>query len=137
MKQPVDHVQRPMLPWRDDAGTTECGLDASKVPTLSREEFLERMKDMGAQRAALFTCMTCTSTAKRWGSWEDDPRKAMEREINWETWTRRTDRGDRLRDELISIGELIERHRAEFDEIMARREWNAQKDARRARMEGE
>jgi hypothetical protein len=139
MKQPVDHILRPRLPWRppDEAPITECGYDALKVPTVTRATYFERLKEMGQQRCALFTCMTCADTARRWGTWEDDPRVALEREIVWEHggyWTRhRSDRGERLRDELTAIAQLIETHRAEFDgELLAiaeRRAWNAKKEA--------
>jgi len=132
MKEPVDHVLRPQLPWRQAAGITECGFDASKVRTISREEYFARYKDLGQQRCALLTCMTCSTTAQRWGTWEDDPRKAMEREIQWEAgW--RTDRGTRLRDELVAVAALVEAHREEFEahinQTEQRREWLAKKAA--------
>jgi hypothetical protein len=133
VKEPVDHVLRPQLPWRNDAGITECGYDASKVKALTRAEFFERLKEFGQQRTAMLTCMTCSDTARRWGTWEDDPRKALEREIQWETSWRRDDRGVRLRDELLAIAELVERHRDEFDACInlteQRRSWNDKKAA--------
>lgn len=138
MKEPVDHIQRPALPWRRaDSAITECGYDASKVKTLTRAEFFQREKDLGKQRTAMMTCMTCADTARRWGSWEDDPRLAMGREVNWERgesyWRARTDRGQLLKDELTAIAALIEAHREEFDGILAtnaqRQEWLAKKAA--------
>ena len=137
MKDPVDHVIRPQLPWRTDAGITECGLNASKVSTLTREQYFQRLKDMGQQRSALLTCMTCADTATRWGTWDDDPRKALEREIQWEAkWRRRDEPAvTRLRDELLAAAALIEAHREEFDAHIAateqRRLWNEKKDAKR------
>jgi hypothetical protein len=139
MKEPVDHILRPRLPWRSDEGAiTECGYDASKVKTLTRAEFFQRVKDLGRQRSALLTCMTCSDTAGRWGTWEDDPRKAMEREIAWENgWQRRQEGTSRLRDELVAIAALIEAHREEFDATIAenvvRREWLEKKAAKAAR----
>lgn len=131
MKEPVDHILRPQLPWRTGAGITECGFDASKVKTLTRAEFFSRLKDCGQQRTAMLTCMTCSDTARRWGTWDDDPRKALEREIQWETAWRRTDRGARLRDELLAIAELVKNHREEFDAHISaaeqRRSWNDRK----------
>jgi hypothetical protein len=127
VKDPVDHILRPRLPWRPTEGAiTECGYDASKVKTLSRPEYFARLKDMGSQRSAMITCMTCSHTVSRWATWEDDPRKAMGREIEWETaW--RTDRGHQLRDELLAIEALISAHPDEFRQAMAdiqsRREW--------------
>ncbi len=136
MKEPVDHILRPGLPWRPVASLTECGYDASKVKTLTRPEFFQRLKDMGQQRTALLTCMTCSDTARRWKSWEDDPRQAMEREITWEYgggYRAREDRGERLKDELIAIATLVEAHRSEFEATIAaneqRREWLEKKAA--------
>jgi hypothetical protein len=136
VKEPVDHILRPQLPWRREGGITECGYDASKVQTLTRDEYFARVKELGQQRAAMLTCMTCGDTARRWGTWEDDPRKALQREAEWETygrWGSRDDRGVRLRDELLAIADLIEDHREEFDAHLAlteqRRAWNAQKAA--------
>jgi hypothetical protein len=137
MKEPVDHILRPQLPWRVDATVTECGFDATKVTTLSRDQYFARLKDYGQQRTAMLTCMTCAQTAARWGTWADDPRKAVEREIQWETAWRRDERGQLLRDELAAIAKLIDAHKDEFDaELLAieqRRAWLAQKDARQAK----
>ena len=135
MKEPVDHIKRPQLPWRTDAGITECGYNASSVPTLTRDAYWERRKTMGQQRTALLTCMTCADTASRWGTWEDDPLQAMQREIEWEAGRgyRRRDRGERLRDELVAIAALIEAHRDEFDALISeseqRRAWLEKKSA--------
>jgi hypothetical protein len=137
VKEPVDHILRPQLPWRkDDSAITECGYDASKVKTLSRDEYFARAKEMGAQRCALFTCMTCADTARRWGSWDDDPRKALERAINWECgWGyTRDNRGDRLKHELLAIADLIDLHLQEFHHLVlaseSRQEWLARKAER-------
>ena len=132
MKEPVDHILRPQLPWRNNAAITECGYDASKVKTLTRAEYFERVKEYGQQRAALFTCMTCAETAQRWETWDDDPRKALQREIQWEAGWRK-DRGDMLRDELVAIAELICSHRDEFvshvERTQRQRSWNEKKAA--------
>jgi hypothetical protein len=145
MKEPVDHILRPQLPWRAmaDGAVTECGYDATKVKTLTRVEFFDRLKQFGQQRTALLTCMTCSDTARRWGTWDDDPRLALHREIEWERggyyYRERTDRGQRLRDELSAIERLINSHRGEFDEavkeIEERRAWNDRKAALAARAE--
>lgn len=141
MKEPVDHILRPQLPWRRDGGITECGYNAEKVSTLSRPEYFDRVKTMGQQRAAMVTCMTCAQTASRWSIWEDEPRHAIQREIEWEghgsyRWGRSDDRGTRMRDELLAIAALIETHRDEFDAHVAateqRREWLEKKSAHAA-----
>src|SRR5690349_10474914 len=111
MKEPVDHIERPSLPWRENGTVTECGYDASKVKTLTREEFFSREKELGQQRTAMLTCMTCMNTAKRWGRWADDPRLALQREIEWEVRWSREQRGQRLKDELLAMAALIEAHR--------------------------
>lgn len=122
MKEPVDHVLRPKLPWRSEGELTECGYDATKVKTLTRDEFVERLKDMGEQRTAILTCMTCVQTATRWHAWETDPRQALQREIEWEhrgRWSR-DDGRVRLAYELRAIAALIEAHREEFDQAVAK-----------------
>jgi hypothetical protein len=140
MKEPVDHILRPRLPWRDpdEGAITECGYDASKVKTLTRAEFFQRVKDLGKQRTAMLTCMTCSDTAGRWGTWDDDPRLALQREIEWERghayWSRSPDKnGHRLKDELTAIAGLIEAHRDEFEATITtndqRREWLEKKAA--------
>lgn len=137
MKQPLDHIERPRLPWREGPTITECGLDASKVTTLTRDEYFERLKDMGQQRSALLTCMTCGDTARRWATWDVDPRRALEREIVWEAgYYRRVERQFKLLDELRAIASLIDKHRDEFAGLIAqheqRRDWLDKKAAHHA-----
>lgn len=138
MKEPVDHILRPLLPWRQgEDAITECGYDATKVKAITRNQFFERLKEFGQQRTALLTCMTCSDTARRHATWEEDPRQAMRREIDWEAgawgYRSRTDRGARLNDELLAIAALIEAHREEFKghiaAAIARRDWLARKEA--------
>src|SRR5262249_8391484 len=134
---PVDHILRPRLPWRsDEQMITECGYNPASVKTLTREQYLQRKKELGAQRCAMLTCMTCAQTADRWGAgWSDDPRLALAREIEWERgghyYMAREDRGQRLKDELLAIADLIVAHKEEFDTAVqtavARREWNDRK----------
>ena len=129
MKEPVDHILRPRLPWRNaDADMTECGLNAAKVATLSRDAHSLRIRDLGQQRAAMLTCMTCADTSKRWKPWQESPLQAIERETAWEQrrgWGE--PRGWRLHDELIAAATLIDAHREEFDamvlKISGHREW--------------
>lgn len=138
MKEPVDHILRTGLPWRDDeTAITECGIAADQTKTITRAEYVARRKDLGQQRAAMFTCMTCSQTSDRWGRWEEDPRVALAREIEWERggayYRARNDRGERLKDELLAIFGLIEVHRDEFDAAIkaseGRREWLERKAA--------
>lgn len=136
MKEPVDHILRPSLPWRSDSPVTECGYDASKVKALTRAEFFQRLNDYGQQRTAMLTCMTCSNTAQRHGSWDDDPRHAIQREVEWEgsgRWAHK-ERGTRMRDELLAIAALIEAHRDEFlahvGNTEQRRAWIEKKEAK-------
>ena len=139
MKEPVDHILRPRLPWRavEDA-ITECGFDATKVKVLTREEFEARFKEFGRTRMAMLTCMTCMETNARYAHWGDDPRQAMSREIDWEVrWGREIrDRPQRLKDELFAIDGLIQAHQEEFaqliDVLKRRRDWLDQKKAAEA-----
>jgi hypothetical protein len=141
MKTPVDHVIRPRLPWRSptEPAITECGYDASKVKTLSREEFAARMKEYGRQRTGLVTCMTCMQTAERHPIWDEDPRLAVAREVQWEVswWTstngsRENEGRHRLRDELEALAALAAAFPDKFRELLAgieaRRQWIQRKN---------
>lgn len=122
-KEPVDHIERPSLPWRKhEECLTECGILAIKIRTLTRNDFQRRLKEWGDHRTAITTCMTCVDAARRWTDWETDPRQALEREINWEGCGRwqRNSRGTRLRDELKAIAVLIQSHKEEFVEVFHR-----------------
>ena len=55
MKEPVDHILRPQLPWRSGPGITECGYDASQVKTLTREQFKARLAEMASATPAAWT----------------------------------------------------------------------------------
>lgn len=142
MKEPVDHILRPQLPWRSClTSITECGYNAASVKSLTREAFAARLKGYGEQRTALVTCMTCMHTAQRWPTWEQDARLALQREIEWEAvhWNARVkqviqyskERGHSLLDELRAIEALIAAHPQEFRELLAgvdaRRQWLARK----------
>ena len=102
------------------------------MKAISRDEYFQRLKDYGRQRCALLTCMTCSDAAGRWETWEEDPRKAVEREINWECRWRRDDRGTLLRDELRALAALVAAHQEEFRALMARQAWNEMKASRAA-----
>ncbi len=132
MKEPVDHIERPRLPWRSvsEPSVTECGYLADKVQSISRDDFFRRLKDYGVQRTGLLTCMTCMATAQRWPTWDKDPRRALEREINWEAGRFKQRKGHRLRDELLAIVQLIEAHTEEFQTLLERQQWIDRKAGR-------
>lgn len=119
MKEPVTHIEQPSLPWRDDEHLTECRLDATKYPTVSRDEAIRQFRDLGRTRFVMITCITCFTTMERYGrsTWEDDPVALMNRHTNI---FRQSDKSsDRLRAELRAIGMLIEAHRDEFATTVA------------------
>jgi hypothetical protein len=117
VKQPVDHIARSPLPWVANMGLTECGLPAASYPTITRLAYLERLKDMGEQRASLFTCMTCKDTVGHWKTWDEDPVSAIQRETGY--MHGRAPRKEEFRLELLAIAALIEAHRDEFDSYIA------------------
>ncbi len=132
---PVDHVMRPTLPWRENAHLTECGVKAENVTAITPDEFKKRIKEYGHQRTRMVTCWTCCDTAGRWCTWDEEPRRALGREIEWEAGSiHKRNRGSLLLDELLSIAELIEAHRDEFNNLVSqrqgRREWLAKKAAK-------
>lgn len=144
MKDPLDHILRPPLPWRADIKITECGHDGTIGSALTREGFFERLKDYGKARTAMTTCMTCMQTSHRWPTWAEDPRTALMREIVWEAadhWSgigtlSHEPHGHQLKDDLLAIEILISTHYDEFRKLLriiaARNEWRelkARKDS--------
>lgn len=125
--EPIDHIERPPLPWRAER-KTECGKDnAGRV--ITRAEFYDRVMEQGQQRAAMGVCMTCWSTAQRHAggygyatkeqrrhvfvnAWETDPSAVLTRYVV-------VHRNERITQELRVIAMLVEAHRAEFDEAIA------------------
>lgn len=81
----------------------------------------------------MLTCMTCMTTFERYGglrlpaTWEDDPVAAMAREAEKARWaSRKSEKRERLAVELSAIIQLVDQHRVEFDEIVARMEWRTE-----------
>lgn len=112
-KPAVDHVMRDPLPWRDVA-LTECGL-VPGANTLSRDQFAARINDLGQQRAAMVTCMTCFNTVRNWPTWLQDPAKRLARDA----YRPSGPEYEQLNSELIAMAALVEAHRDEFDAMMA------------------
>lgn len=107
----IEHVLRPLLPWRTTM-LTECGLPSVGHPVITRERFIEKVKEQGKQRSAMTTCMTCWDTAMRHPSWQQDPVLCISREVQWNR------RDGLFKRELRAIAALIVRHRDEFDELL-------------------
>lgn len=118
MKQPVDHIERPRLPWRDER-LTECRLSADSYPTITRDGAVTRCRELGKTRFAMTVCITCMQTAERHLTWEQDPVSAMLREVEGARWYRKDGTHDQMRTELKAIALLIAAHRDEFDETIA------------------
>jgi hypothetical protein len=126
-EEPLGHVLRAALPWRDRPPLTECGKTPGPgVPAMSLEQFAAKVKAQGKQRSALTTCMTCWETAGRHQatSWATSPVAVIAREASWaRTWQPGVTRDDPVaqlfRDELLALAELVSRHREEFDAVIA------------------
>jgi hypothetical protein len=117
---PIEHVQRPTPPWRVTSLLTECGLPIANHPIITREALVAKVKKQGQQRAKITTCQTCWSTAERWwGTWEEDPVKAIGREVEWHgRWGRARELRSSFKEELVAIALLIQRHPEEFAELL-------------------
>jgi len=112
--QPLEHIERAQLPWRNER-VTECGRLTNDVKSiLTREQAIAKWKRLGAQRAAMTTCMTCAQTANRQETWEESPSAVMQRYA--QHW--RTPEVERLNRELRAIALLIDAHQYEFQELL-------------------
>ncbi len=112
----LDHVARPLLPWRREI-LTECGLASTPVRRIiSRDAFQEKVRRQGKKRSAMTTCMTCWDAASRWPDWAASPSEVLRREV----LGTRHDAGatSLLDDELRAVEALIAAHRVEFDEFL-------------------
>lgn len=113
-KLEVDHVLRPLPPWREEP-VTECGLQVSpRVRLITRTDLITRLRDWGRQRTSMTTCITCFTTAARWQSWADKPGDVIARDVH-----RGGDERSLIDDELRAIAALIEAHQDEFDDLLA------------------
>lgn len=109
---PLEHIERAALPWRDER-LTECGLPTAGHPVLTRDQWIEKVRQLGKQRAAFTTCMTCWEAAQRNAAWSDDPVRAITRAAS--DWRRK----DLFADELRAIALLLDAHREEYRETLA------------------
>lgn len=112
---PLQHVARPVPPWRTADPLTECGLAITFSGVLSRGEFVTKIRQQGKVRGAMTTCMTCWNTAQNWPTWDQDPVKMVSRECS-PFDARKT---ETIRLELRAIASLVDAHREEFDGLLA------------------
>jgi hypothetical protein len=128
MKEPVHHIVRAKLPWRDEPDLTECGHLASEMALVwTRDEAVAQFKELGQQRMAMLTCMTCMDTANRWPRWDNSPVAVMQRECQREGWHHRAyariyppeaAEKDILERELRALAALVAAHQEEFREMV-------------------
>lgn len=116
---PVTHIARTALPWRDDAlGRTICGHPVSQFAdgrVINLRDAHAAVRRLGQQRFALLHCMTCASNAFRWAEWDDDPVARMERELSGGAFGKRE---PIVVHELRAIAALIAAHEDEFRSIV-------------------
>ena len=121
MRDPIDHIERPVLPWRPEDRRTECGHPVSQFAPeriLTRDEVVRKIKDQGKQRAAMSTCMTCASTSDRHEPWEKNPASVVERWIGHSAWRYDHESVRLLNREFRAIEALVAAHRDEFDSFV-------------------
>lgn len=115
--EPLTHITRTPLPWRD-ATKTVCGRPINQYPdslVVNLTDARAMRRRLGQQRFALAICMTCAHNVDRWVDWDENPIARMEREVTGGGFGKRE---PTVEAELRAIAALIERHRAEFDEIV-------------------
>lgn len=121
MKERVDHIQRLPLPWRVQT-ITECGLPIEAHPVISRADLKKRVADLGQQRSAYTTCMTCWNRIGRypWNK-QDETLGALIDYLSQASWggARDQEATDLMRSEIEALTALIAAHRDEWDEFIA------------------
>lgn len=129
MSEPLKHLTRPPLPWRD-ADLTRCGRPVAELrddAVISFDGAKALIDRHGKQRAAFMLCMVCAQGGSPWTTWDNDPVARLFRELEsvGGTYSRffrdpaRAERRDKVAAELRVIALLIEQHRDEFDEALA------------------
>lgn len=116
-EEPLTHIARTPLPWRD-ATKTVCGHPVSQYAdglVLNLADAQAMLRRLGKQRMALVTCMTCAHNIGHWAEWDRDPVGRMERECSGGGYRRQE---PMIEGELRAIAELIRLHRDEFDELV-------------------
>ena len=117
MSEPLTHIARPPLPWRE-SGKTICGHPVGQYVdglVINLADAHAAARRLGQQRFALTHCMTCASNARNWSTWEDNPRARLAREMGHLGMTKAE---PIVEHELRAIALLIEAHRDEFDDLV-------------------
>lgn len=124
MADPLKHIVRPPLPWRE-SDQTRCGRSTTEIrPELlaTLDEAKQIVAQHGKQRAAFLFCMTCAQGASPWREWDDDPIERMGREcssLSHYGIRRDPERAERFERELRTMALLIEAHRDEWEATLA------------------
>ena len=127
--QPLKHIRRPQIPWRNSR-VTECGRAVAEFRpdvVLDRADALALVTKYGKQRAAFLLCMTCMTTCNQYPDWHEDPAGALAREF----YSGRRDPA--LSDELRALEALVDAHREEFDGLLISLKQTTSLDAARRR----
>lgn len=116
--EPLTHISRTPLPWRDP-GKTVCGHPIAQYPdhlVVNLADARAMQKRLGKQRFALAICMTCAHNVGHWASWDENPFGRMQREVTGGGFGKRE---PELEAELRAIATLIAARRDEFDGLVA------------------
>lgn len=115
----LQHILRTPLPWqRPREALTECGKRAVDVAaSIDFDEYLDKVKRQGIQRASLSTCMTCSDRGnyREQHDWSRSPSGALARAVARLPWRTPGDALSDLDRELLALAALAEAHRAEFE----------------------
>jgi len=116
--EPLTHIGRTSLPWRE-ATKTVCGrliADYADGLVVTLADAQAMQKRLGKQRFALAICMTCAHNVGNWAEWDSHPIARMEREVTGGRWG---SPDPVLVAELRAIAALIDQHREDFDAMVA------------------
>lgn len=115
--EPLTHIARPPLPWRDSR-LTICGKPIDQYVdglVLGRVDAIATARRLGKTRFSMTHCMTCANNFDRWIPWEVSPRERLAREMGVVGMTKLE---PVIVAELHAIAALIAAHRDEFDELV-------------------
>lgn len=119
MADPLQHIERPRLPWQTER-LTECGRnpeDFREGLVIDRMEVKALLAKHGKQRVSFMLCMTCLGRSNySHDTWEDNPSSVMRRHCERAGWG--NDPAQPINVELRALALLVEAHREEFDQAV-------------------
>lgn len=115
--EPVRHVDRPVPPW-EDSPVTMCGRTHTDVQVVvTREAASKLARKIGVQRAGVFLCLSCIDRLRyRGGVWERKPVEVTQWWLERHQY-RQTAQSERAAVTLLALGQLVDRHREEFEAL--------------------